>query len=199
MAYECQIKYPDSDKIICSINQINKTLDDIKSKKQNIIYAIILQPKNTKLDPVLKIGYSKSVNEFLYRRFPAHQYGFGNEYNLYLYNVYPVKGKIYETMLHKSIKKNNPDWNKRIMYQENSFVSLTIETYRLGQKILKYIPEKITDIEHYLNEKKNQENILDPGDYININNLIDSGKITILQKSNDKKRKRDDDLFIIPQ
>jgi len=199
---EIKIKYPDSEKVICSISnstifRVNEILDEIKSNRMSLIYAIILQPKNTKLDPLLKIGYSKSVNEFLNRRITDHQIGFGSNYNLFLYNVYPVKSKLYETMLHDLIKKENSEWNKRIAYfKQNSIVSLTIETYRLGRTILKFISNNINEIDDYINDTKEKENILTCGDYIYINSLIDSGKNINTEKSNNK-RKRNENLFII--
>jgi hypothetical protein len=199
---EIKIKYPDSEKVICSISnstifRVNEILDEIKSNRMSLIYAIILQPKNTKLDPLLKIGYSKSVNEFVNRRITDHQIGFGSNYNLFLYNVYPVKSKLYETMLHDLIKKENSEWNKRIAYfKQNSIVSLTIETYRLGRTILKFISDNINEIDDYINDTKEKKNILTCGDYIYINSLIDSGKNINIEKSNNK-RKRNENLFIV--
>jgi hypothetical protein len=142
MSYDYLLKNNINLKYINStIDEIKRKFDDLNEYNTALIYVIILQSKNNNKQSLLKIGYSKSLHQFINYRFPSHLRGFKYNYDLFLYDVYPVIDKEYETLLHKSLKSNNK-WNRRIAYVNKDYtVSSTLETYRLCQSILEYISD----------------------------------------------------------
>ncbi len=140
-----------NNKEICKIDQ--DYIDNIKTKifslrntNYQFLYVLFCIPTNkcNQDIPLIKLGTTKSIKNFINcnGRFYNHHIGFEN-YNVYLYNIYPIFSKSTESYLHKKFKK----YKVRVEYLDLSkgYVH-TNETYILSQYFLKQLINEIYKI-----------------------------------------------------